>query len=335
MYDGMNLYRAVVSYASSTTGDINVRIPAILGPTEVLPISKIGRAAVDGAWQVPLLGSQVVVAIEDDRFSNVYMVYPNLAVISASSGGPGPEPEPEPEPQAIPSGSIMQYAGATAPDGWLFCRGQSLSKTGTYANLFAAIGYSYGGSGDSFLLPNLQGKLPVGFNSADTKFNSLSNQGGSQTRSLVESNLPAHSHSLNSHTHTLSHTHSISHTHDGSTNSDSHDHGGISTSGAHRHNVPFFVGVYTAGGTGTGPVGAGGTSNVLTVSGEGGHTHSISSDSHNHTVSTTSISTSTSGAASTSTTSGPSTTSTGNGNGTGSSFEILPPYIVVNYIIKV
>lgn len=336
MYDGMNLYRAVVAYASATTGDIRVRIPAILGPTEVLPISKIGRAAVGGTWQVPLLGSQVVVAIEDDRFSNVYMVYPNLAVI-VDTGGGGEEPPPE-EVQYVPSGAIMQYAGETAPDGWVFCRGQSLSRTGTYANLFAAIGYAYGGSGDNFVLPNLQGKLPIGFDSTDTKFDSLIKSGGSQTRSLTESNLPSHAHTLSSHTHSLSsHTHTIGHGHTGSTGSDSHNHTVSVTGGGHSH--PMSTGAALAIGAANSLFANSGNPPVVSAGStgsDGGHSHTASSgnDSHNHTV-TIDDATGSSGGPSTANTGGPSTANTGNGSGTATAFEILPPYIVVNYIIKV
>jgi microcystin-dependent protein len=59
---------------------------------------------------------------------------------------------------AMPVGSILPFAGAsvTPPAGFLYCDGSSLSTT-TYANLYNAIGYTYGGSGGSFLLPNTQG----------------------------------------------------------------------------------------------------------------------------------------------------------------------------------
>lgn len=55
-----------------------------------------------------------------------------------------------------PAGIIDTYAGATAPLGYLLCHGQSVSTT-TYSALFAAIGYTYGGSGDKFNLPDLRG----------------------------------------------------------------------------------------------------------------------------------------------------------------------------------
>jgi len=54
----------------------------------------------------------------------------------------------------VPIGMIMDFAGTTAPDGWIACDGQPASTT-AFANLFAAIGYNWGGSGATFVLPNL------------------------------------------------------------------------------------------------------------------------------------------------------------------------------------
>lgn len=61
-----------------------------------------------------------------------------------------------------PVGSMQMFAGTEAPYGYLICQGQSLSTT-TYAALFAVIGYTYGGSGTSFKLPDFRGVFPRGF----------------------------------------------------------------------------------------------------------------------------------------------------------------------------
>ena len=53
-----------------------------------------------------------------------------------------------------PVGSIIQFAGLTAPTGYLACPiTTTLVSTTTYSSLFAAIGYAWGGSGGSFGLP--------------------------------------------------------------------------------------------------------------------------------------------------------------------------------------
>lgn len=56
--------------------------------------------------------------------------------------------------KAIPVGSYLLYSSNTnTPDGFLRCDGSALDKN-TYAALFAVLGYTYGRSGDKFLLPN-------------------------------------------------------------------------------------------------------------------------------------------------------------------------------------
>jgi microcystin-dependent protein len=54
----------------------------------------------------------------------------------------------------IPVGSIMPFiSSSNAPIGWLLCNGQSVT-TSAYSELFAVIGYTYGGSGANFSVPN-------------------------------------------------------------------------------------------------------------------------------------------------------------------------------------
>lgn len=70
---------------------------------------------------------------------------------------------------AFPTGALIPYAGVTAPTQtssadprpWLLCDGNSYSTT-TYAALFAIIQYTFGGSGSSFKVPDLRGRVPMG-----------------------------------------------------------------------------------------------------------------------------------------------------------------------------
>jgi len=61
------------------------------------------------------------------------------------------------------TGLIMQWAGPTAPDNWLFLQGQVISRT-TYADLFAILGTTYGaGDGSTtFALPDMRGSTVIG-----------------------------------------------------------------------------------------------------------------------------------------------------------------------------
>ena len=56
----------------------------------------------------------------------------------------------------LPAGMVITFAGTTCPDGFFDSDGSSKSKT-TYPLLHAAIGYTYGGSGDNFNIPDYRG----------------------------------------------------------------------------------------------------------------------------------------------------------------------------------
>ena len=60
-----------------------------------------------------------------------------------------------------PVGSLQAYAGASAPTGWLLCDGTSYT-TAAYPELYSVLGYTYGGSGANFNVPDLRGRVPMG-----------------------------------------------------------------------------------------------------------------------------------------------------------------------------
>lgn len=130
------------------------------------------------------------------------------------------------EQGVAPVGTIVMFGGAAAPPNWLLCNGASLS-TATYAALFAAIGYAFGGSGANFSLPNLQQRFPLGAEAT----NPLGSLGGSYSYTITLANLPSHAHPIADagHTHPASqpaHNHpDPGHTHAGS--QDPHAHGGV------------------------------------------------------------------------------------------------------------
>jgi len=64
-------------------------------------------------------------------------------------------------------GLMSLYAGSTAPTGWLLCNGASV-VVAAYQDLFNKIGYTYGGSGANFNLPNLTGKTVFGLDDMGT-----------------------------------------------------------------------------------------------------------------------------------------------------------------------
>jgi microcystin-dependent protein len=84
-----------------------------------------------------------------------------------------------------------------APKGWAFCDGQILPLSQNTA-LFSLLGTTYGGDGKSnFALPNMQGNAPMHPGQGPgLSLHDLGETGGSDTVSLLESEIPAHSHAL-------------------------------------------------------------------------------------------------------------------------------------------
>jgi microcystin-dependent protein len=85
-----------------------------------------------------------------------------------------------------------------APRGWAWCDGQLLPLSQNTA-LFSLLGTTYGGNGKSnFALPNLQGSAPMHPGQGPgLSLHDLGETGGSETVTLLETEIPAHSHSVN------------------------------------------------------------------------------------------------------------------------------------------
>ena len=102
-----------------------------------------------------------------------------------------------PTGDTFPIGAITSYAGSIAPTNWLICDGSAISRT-TYADLFNAIGITYGaGNGSTtFNLPDLQGKIPVGKDTTQNEFDTLGETGGEKTHTLTIDEMPSHKHDM-------------------------------------------------------------------------------------------------------------------------------------------
>lgn len=84
-----------------------------------------------------------------------------------------------------------------APKGWAFCDGQLLPLSQNTA-LFSLLGTTYGGDGKSnFALPDMQGNAPMHPGQGPgLSLHDLGETGGSETVTLLESEIPAHAHQL-------------------------------------------------------------------------------------------------------------------------------------------
>lgn len=220
-------------------------------------------------------------------FLATHSFYPHATIIATSIS----------PPTSHPIGSIILFAGDIAPEGWLFCHGQAVSRV-AYFPLFNVIGTSYG-SGDNlrtFNLPNFQDRFPLGL---QERRSSGIERGGAAHVALTTAHLPAHAHSSGSLNTRMDggHTHLY--------DDPGHNHGGATSSATQGSGSLHMMGPY--GGFGDDRL---------------SHTHTIkpdytritirSSGAHSHVIDGQSGS-----------------------QGAGQAFDIMPPYQTINYIIYV
>ena len=87
-----------------------------------------------------------------------------------------------------------------APKGWAWCDGQILPISQNTA-LFSLLGTTYGGNGKStFALPDLQGRAPMHPGQGPgLSLHDLGEEGGSETVTLLQSEIPIHTHAMRAH----------------------------------------------------------------------------------------------------------------------------------------
>lgn len=215
---------------------------------------------------------------------------------------------------SVPSGTVVSFAGSTAPSGWLLCDGSAVSRT-TYSDLFSNIGTLYGaGNGSTtFNIPDLRGRTVFGLDNMGgtaanrltttggiSANNTLGASGGSQSITLATTNLPSHNHAFTGSQVT--------------TSSDAH---------THNYQDAYFAENFSGGTGGSSRFGT--SANTDTDNNfywrTSSNTHSTSpsniatsSDSHSHTV---------------------TASGTIGNTGNGTAFSPLNPAVVLNYIIKI
>jgi microcystin-dependent protein len=192
-------------------------------------------------------------------------------------------------------GGILMWPTAVAPSGFLLCNGAGIA-TATYPALFATIGYTFGGAGSVFNLPNYVDRMPIGAGN----LYSAGTTGGSNTTTITSTNMPAH-------THTFSASAS-----GGGSGSFSGQTDGV---GDHVHGPGSggnFMGSGNSGGQGR--TDAAQATNFSTTGGGGAHSHSYSGSVY------VPVSLSMSG----------TTSSTGSG----AAFTTISPYLGMYFIIK-
>jgi microcystin-dependent protein len=228
----------------------------------------------------------------------------------------------------LPVGVMLPFCGQVSPAGqWALCNGATLTTAG-YPKLYAVLGYRYGGSGATFMLPNMAGRVPVGMDTTQTEFSATGKSGGSFTVPLVQhAHAMPHTHTVPVHTHEHPHTHKID-----------HNHGSFSTvsGGAHTHlgryktifhdgvvQTEVFV-ISTESPTGSAPLQAG-------LAADGAHVHTI--DVPNFAGTSAAVSEATTAANVAASTGAVSTPNTANAGVAAP--ELQPPFVVINYIVRI
>lgn len=220
---GVQMSQATV-VGVNADGTVSVSVAGDATPTPAYPLDSYTPKVGDEVWLLQQQGYALVVD-------------------SLTPTGPGAAPRPA---TALPSGTVLPFAGAVAPQGFLLCNGEAAARS-TYPLLFAAIGTIYGpGDGTTtFGLPNLAGAVPVGVG-------------------LIPGSSPAASYGLGftgggvGHQHTTSgnsgndieaHTHMVSGT--SGNEIESHTHAVSGTSGndieSHTHTVATTVAAESVG----------------------------------------------------------------------------------------
>ena len=210
-------------------------------------------------------------------------------------------------------GCITMYGGAAAPPNWLLCQGQTLSQTGTYAALYGVIGSAFNVgtvAPGNFMLPNLQGRFPLGVNGAA----SPGAVGGNFSNTLAAANIPSHAHTITD----VAHNHTINQSVHGHADP-GHAHS-ISDPG-HAHNVPRVLlgsGVNIQPGSGFNQV----TDEVTSTNASGINATNAAGTGIQPAIANISLNASGTGL------------STTNATGSGAAFNVIPPYQTINFIIR-
>ena len=92
-------------------------------------------------------------------------------------------------------GEIRMFAGNFAPNGWMFCEGQTLPISENEV-LFQLIGTTYGGDGEqTFNLPNLASRVPIHMGTGpDGTTYQIGEMAGTEEETLTTQQIPSHTH---------------------------------------------------------------------------------------------------------------------------------------------
>jgi microcystin-dependent protein len=166
-----------------------------------------------------------LISSKDEPFPNISIKSDSVLVYRPSTGLIRETRDVFVADLAVPIGAILPYAGAEAPYGYILCDGSELERT-KYSDLFDVIGTTYNGTAplngvNTFKVPDLRGRFPLGKDNMDNAFtvpnstggyidagggnvdrvsgtapDNLGDSSGQSSNSLTIANLPDHEHNM-------------------------------------------------------------------------------------------------------------------------------------------
>ena len=166
-----------------------------------------------------------LISSKDEPFPNISVKSDNVLVYRPSVGLIRETRDVFVADLGVPIGAILPYSGAEAPYGYVLCDGSELERT-KYSDLFDVIGTTFNGTTplngvNTFKVPDLRGRFPLGKDNMDNAFtvpnttggyidagggnidrvsgtapDNLGDGGGQSSNNLTVSNLPDHEHNM-------------------------------------------------------------------------------------------------------------------------------------------
>lgn len=97
---------------------------------------------------------------------------------------------------SMPVGSIIPHVLSALPSNWINCDGTSHLRT-DWPELYAVIGAAWIIDADHFIVPDFQGRVPVGSGAGPGLTpRSPNNSGGEETHVLTQAETPSHTHTV-------------------------------------------------------------------------------------------------------------------------------------------
>jgi microcystin-dependent protein len=182
-------------------------VSGVIDESGHLILSRYDESTIDAGSALPAL------PISDDTTQGIVELATNAETITGTDASRAVTPASLASTRSLSligiPGEIRIWSGSSnsgsLPEGWLICNGDAISRT-TYSTLYSVIGTTYG-SGDgstTFNIPNLKGRVPVGYDSSQSEFDSRGDVGGEKTHTLSSDEMPSHTHVQDAHSHNFS-----------------------------------------------------------------------------------------------------------------------------------